>query len=105
MRIEDLRSNINDNAKHFADFPEAVFFDDLAEHIGKLPGCEITEYEVDGVIGVWIEFNYLDQHFFVDALLACFKFYVEDPKCDESILRDVIDHLTPLFETALRNDE
>jgi len=104
MRIEELRSSINDNARHFADFPEAVFFDDLAEHIGILQGCEITEYEVDGVIGMWFEFDYLEQHFFVDTLLGCFRFYVEDPECDDSILRDVIDHLAPLFENALIND-
>lgn len=104
MGIEDLRSKLNDNARRFVDFPETVFFDDLADHIAMLPGCEITEFEADGVIGAWIEFEYEGHHFFVDNLLGSFRFHVEDPKCDDSLLLKIIDHLSKAFGTEELDD-
>lgn len=100
MRIDELRQNVSENARHFVDFPEVVFFDDLVEHIAKLPGTELIEFEVDGVVAVWIEFEYLDNKFFVDNALGDFRFHVENPECDESILLDVIDHLRRLLESG-----
>ncbi len=99
MRIDERRHNVSENARHFVDLPEVVFFDDLAEHIAKLPGSKLIEFEADGVVGVWIEFEYLDNNFFVDNALGDFRFYVENPECDESILLDVIDHLRRLLES------
>ena len=98
MRIEELREARDPNSRHFVDLPEVVFFDQLADHIGELPGAEIREFEADGVIAVWIEFGYRGHTFFVDNALGDYRFWVEDPKCEESILLDLAAHLRRLLE-------
>ena len=98
MSIDELRENMNDNARHFADLPEVVFFDELTDHISDLNGAELTEFEADGVVGVWIEFNFRENKFFVDNKLGDYRFFVEDPKCEEEILLDLAAHLRKLLE-------
>ena len=98
LRIEELREARDPNARHFVDLPEVVFFDQLADHIGELPGAEVSEFEADGVVAVWIEFSYRGQKFFVDNLLGDFRFWVEDPKCEEAVLLDIAAHLRRLLE-------
>ena len=63
-----------------------------------MPGCEITEFEADGVIGVWIEFEFRGNKFFVDNQMGDVRFFVEDPKCEEEILIEIADHLRKLLE-------
>jgi hypothetical protein len=99
-RIEELKDKRNDNARHFVDFPEVVFFDQLSDHLEKLPGLEIVEFEMDGVVAVWLEFDYAGNHFFVDNHLADFRFFVEHPDCEEDILLAIAGHLRVLLEKS-----
>ncbi len=105
LRIDELRAGKNPKARHFLDFPELVFFDDLSDHIEELPGCEITEFEADGVFGIWIEFGFSGHKFFVDNAMGDFRFYVENPECDETILLEIADHLRRLIESGPEQEE
>ena len=98
-RIEELRDARNDNARHFVDLPEVVFFDELSDYLEKLPGLEITEFEVDGVVDLWMEFEFAGNNFFCDTFLNDFRFFVEDPKCEEGILLELAGHLRTLLES------
>lgn len=98
MRIEELRDKLNDDARHFVDFPEVIFFDEIADHIDGLYGSEIVEFEADGVFAVWIEFTYRDNKFFVDNAMGDYRFHVEDPKCDDNILLEIAEHMRLLLE-------
>jgi hypothetical protein len=98
MRIEQLKNGINDNARHFVDFPEVFFFDEISDHIEKLPGAVITELEIDGVVEVWIEFEFRDNKFFVNNSLGDYRFSVEDPMCEDEILIELADHFRKLLE-------
>ncbi len=105
LRIDELKAKMNPEARHFVDFPEVVFFDEMSDHIEKLPGCEISEFEADGVFGIWIEFEFSGHKFFVDNAMGDFRFFVEDPKCDESILLEIADHLRSMLEGGLVREE
>ena len=98
MRIDELKESLNDNARHFVDFPEVIFFDEMADHLALLPGSEITEFEADGVFAVWIEFEYRENNFFVDNIMGDYRFFVEDPKCEEDILLEIAGHLRSIIE-------
>lgn len=97
--IEDMYG-IPDSARHFVDFPEILFFDELADHIALLEGCEIEESEFDGVLGVWIRFAYAGNVFHVDNVPGNFRIYVEDPNCPEPILLEIAAHLRKLLENG-----
>ena len=98
MRIDELREKAGKDARHFVDFPEVIFFDELADHLSELFGCEITEFEADGVFAVWVEFEYRDQKFFVDNAMGDYRFFVEDPQCEEDILMEIANHMRLLLE-------
>ncbi|MDH3494597.1 MAG: hypothetical protein OEM82_13660 [Acidobacteriota bacterium] len=104
MRIDELREQRNEKARHFVDFPEVIFFDEMADHISQLFGCEITEFEADGVFAVWIEFEYRDNKFFVENKLGDYRFFVEDPKCEENILMEIAEHLRLILEKGTAED-
>lgn len=90
---------MKDGSRHFVDLPlEAAFFDDLADHLETLPGAEITEFLTDGVVEMWLDFEYRGYKFSVNNQLADYWFFVEDPECPEGILLEIIDHFRLLIE-------
>ena len=92
----DLR--MNDGSRHFADMPEAVFFDDFADHTEKLEGAEITEFITDGVVEMWLDFEYRGHQFSVNNQHGDYWFFVKDSDCPEEILLEVCDHFRRLLE-------
>ncbi len=100
--IEELKEKLPENAFHFADFPEVVFFDEFSDHLETLEGAEIVRFEVDGIIEVWIEFTYANQYFYVNNQFGDYKFIVRDPKTPELILLEIANHFRSILE---KNDE
>lgn len=97
--IKDLFDmRMQGGARHFADMPEAVFFDDFADHVENLEGAEITEFITDGVIEMWLDFEYRGHKFSVNNQFGDYWFFVQDPDCDEEILLEVCDHFRQLLE-------
>ncbi len=94
----DFENGKASERRHFVDFPEVVYSDDLADHIAELPSCEITRFEADGIVSAVIEFEFAGHKFEVNNDFADFRFYVEDPECDEDILLELINHLRQLLE-------
>jgi len=92
-----LEMRMNDGSRHFADLPEAVFFDDFADHVEKLGGAEITEFITDGVVEMWLDFDYRGHKFSVNNQFGDYWFFVTDPNCPEEILLEVIDHFRKLL--------
>ena len=97
--IEDLLAKkINNGARHFVDLPEVVFFDDFADCVEELEGAEITEFITDGVIEMWLDFDFRGHRFSVNNQLGDYRFYVADADCPEEILFEIIDHFRELLE-------
>lgn len=97
--IKDLLDKrIGAGARHFADLPEAVFFDDFADHAESLDGAEITEFITDGVVEMWLVFEYRGHEFAVNNQFGDYRFFVIEPECPEEILLDVCDHFRRLLE-------
>lgn len=93
-----LEAKIKDGARHFVDMPEAVFFDEFADHVEELDGAEITEFLTDGVVDMWLEFDFGGHKFSVTTRFGDYWFLVEDADCPEEILIEIIDHFRQLLE-------
>jgi hypothetical protein len=97
--IRDLfEMRMNDGSRHFVDMPEVVFFDELADHVEELEDAEITEFITDGVVEMWLEFDFRGHQFSVGNQFGDYWFFVRDPNCPEEILFEVIDHFRTLLE-------
>lgn len=97
--IKDLFDlKMNDGSRHFVDMPEVVFFDEVADHVEKLEGAEITEFITDGVLEMWLEFTFRGHKFFVTNQLGDYWFFVEDANCPDEILLEVAAHFRGLLE-------
>ena len=89
---------MKDGLRHFVDMPEIVFFDETADHVEKLDGAEITEFITDGVIEMWLDFDFRGHKFSINNQYGDYRFFVRDPNCPEEILLEVIDHFRRLLE-------
>lgn len=98
MLIKGKRKELIENARHFVDFPEVIFFDDFADHIEELFGAEITEFGADGTFEMWLEFTFSNHRFFVNNKLGDYQFYVADEKCPDEILLEIANHFRKLLE-------
>ncbi len=98
MFDDKLKSKLKDGSRHFVDMPEVVFFDDVADHVEELDGAEITDFLTDGVVEMWLDFEYRGHNFSVNNQLGDYWFFVEDADCPEEILFEVVDHFRQLLE-------
>jgi len=97
--ISDLLENkMTDGSRHFVDMPEVVFFDELYDQTEELDGAEITEFIVDGVVEMWLDFEFRGHKFSVNNQLGDYWFFVEDADCPDEILLEVIAHFRKLLE-------
>ena len=93
-----LEIKMNDGSRHFVDMPEVVFFDDFYDHTEELDGAEITEFLVDGVVEMWLDFEYSGHNFSVNNQMGDYWFFVQDATCPDEILLEIIDHFRKLLE-------
>lgn len=98
MLKDSLDFRTKSGARHFVDLPETAFFDDFADHIEKLDGAEITEFVTDGVVEMWLDFEFHGHKFSVNNRFGDYWFFVEDPNCPEEILFELINHFRQLLE-------
>lgn len=98
MLSDFVETETNDGARHFVDMPEVVFFDDFYDHTEKLKGAEITEFIIDGVVEMRLDFEFRGQKFSVNNQFGDYRFFVENPECPEEILLEVIAHYSKLME-------
>lgn len=93
-----LIAKMNDGSRHFVDVPEVVFFDDFYEHAESLAGAEITAFETDGTLEMWLEFEFRGHHFSVGNQFGDYWFFVDDPQCPEEVLLLIVAHFRRLLE-------
>lgn len=98
MLNDRIKSLMNAGSRHFVDMPEVVFFDELCEHAEKLEEAEITEFVTDGVVEMWLNFEFRGHKFAVNNQFGDYLFFVEPPECPEEILLEVIEHFRKLLE-------
>lgn len=98
MLSDLLEKKLKSGARHFVDMPEVVFFDDLYEHAENLPGAEITAFETDGTLEMWLEFEFRGQRFSIGNRFGDYWFLVDDSQCPEEILLLIVAHFRRLLE-------
>jgi len=97
--ISDLfEIKMSDGSRHFVDMPEVVFFDELADHVEELEGAEIIEFLTNGVVEMWLDFEFSGHKFSVTNQMGDYWFFVEDAECPDEILLEIIDHFRKLLE-------
>lgn len=98
MQTRLINIKMHSGSRHFVDLPEVVFFDELCKHAEKLEGVEITEFLTDGVVEMWLDFEFRGYKFTVKNQFGDYLFFVENPDCPDEILLEVIDHFRQLLE-------
>ena len=98
MLSDLLENKLNDGSRHFVDMPEVVFFDDFYDHTEELDDARITEFITDGVIGMWLDFEFRGHEFSITNQFGDYWFFVRDTKCPDKILFEIIEHYRQLLD-------
>lgn len=89
-----------DGSRHFGDLPQTVLWYDVRDHVARLPGAVLTGFVTDDVTEAWIDFTYHGHVFSINDQLGDYWFFVDDPACPETILREVLAHFATLLERS-----
>jgi hypothetical protein len=86
-----------DGSRHFLSLPQSALFDDIRDHVEKLPGARLTGYLTDGIVEVWIDFQYSRYSFTINNQFGEYWFFVADPTCPQELLIDIAEHFGKLL--------
>ena len=88
---------MKDGSRHFGDIPQMVGYSELRDHVAKLTGAVETDFLTDGLAEMWMDFSYMNYRFSVNYQLSEYWFFVDDPKCPDAILENVLSHFRELL--------
>ena len=88
---------MHDGSRKFAELPEACSWEEFRQHIQRLSGAVITDYDTDHITEMWLDFSFRGHTFSVNNQYGDFWFFVSDPSCPDDILIAVIEHCEPLL--------
>ena len=97
MKAKLLNSIMSDHSRHFAELPESVDWEDLREHIEKMPDAFIKEYISDGITEMWLDFTYKDYNFSINNQFGEYWFFSKNPVCPEEILIKIVEYCEDLL--------
>ncbi len=86
-----------DGSRHFGDLPQTMLWYAVRDHVEQLPGATLTGFVTDDVTEAWIDFSYQGHAFSINDQLGDYWFFVNDPACPDSLLRDVLDHFAQVL--------
>lgn len=90
--IQLIDLSMHDGSRHFGSLPECFPFEELRDHLTKLPGTKVTSFVSDGVTEAWIHFKYQQHTFAGNTQLGEWWFFVDDPTCSDEVLWAVLNH-------------
>jgi len=83
-----------DGSRQFLSLPQSVPFDDVRDHVERLPGACLTSYLTDGIVEAWIDFQYSSYSFTINNQFGEYWFFVADPTCPSELLIDIAEHFS-----------
>lgn len=83
---------MHDGSRQFAELPEACTWDELRQHIQRLPGATVTNYVTDHVTEIWLDFSFRGHAFTINNQFGDFCFFVGDPACPDDTLTAIVEH-------------
>ena len=98
MKLIDKRTR--DGSRHFATLPQIVTWGGVCDHILLLPGAETINFIADWPGRAWIDFQFRQHRFAINARIGLFRLFVRDPQCPDLILYQVGCHFERLIEEA-----
>ena len=85
----------------FCQFPQAMLWPELRDHLRELAGVRETNVLDDPMIGSWVRFEFHGHSFTIHAEDGRFIFSVDDPDCPKPVLDQVASHFRPLFDDGV----
>lgn len=104
MNPELLNVAMNDGSRQFAILPQSRGWNDLREHLSRLPGAKITEFVTDGVTEAWIDFAFREHAFTVNNQFGEYWFFVQRPDCPDAVLTEVVAHARKILTNSKKAD-
>lgn len=89
---------MKDGSRLFAEFPQSIFFDEFYDYTKKLGNVANVEIITDGIVEMWVDFEYRKNKFSVNNQFGDYWFFVEDANCSDGILLEVCEHFRPILE-------
>lgn len=102
MKLIDNRTR--DGSRHFATLPKITTWGGLCDHILLLPATEMVNFIANWPGRAWIDFQFRQHCFAINACDELFHLYVRDPQCPDLILYQVGCHFEQLAETADKDE-
>ena len=99
MTIQLTNHTMNDGSRKFAELPQSRLWYDLRDHLLTLHGAVVTGVLTDDVTEAWIDFTYRGHSFTINDQFGGYWFFVDDPKCSDDILTEVVRHCESLLTT------
>ena len=87
---------MHDGSRHFGDLPQTALWYAVRDHVAHLPGAMLTGFVTDDVTEAWIDFTYHGYAFSINDQFGNYWFFVDEPACPDTILREVLSHFTGL---------
>ncbi|WDI43265.1 hypothetical protein [Bremerella sp. P1] len=81
---------MHDGSRDFGALPECFPFEQLRDHVAKLPEAKVTRFVSDGVTEAWLHFRYRGHQFAANTQCGEWWFFVNDPQCPDEILLEVL---------------
>jgi hypothetical protein len=97
VSIRLLNHTAHDGSRQFAELPQTRLWYDLRDHLKTLPGAIVTNFHCDDVTEAWIDFVYRGYSFSVNDQFGDYWFFVNDPKCADEILTEIVSHCEKLL--------
>jgi hypothetical protein len=70
----------------------------LILHLVLLEGVSVMKFITDNVTEGWLDFTYRGHNFSVNDQNGDYWFFVDDPKCPDEILEEVVAHCRLLMK-------
>lgn len=87
-----LDERMSDGSRKFGEVPQQVLWEEMRDHLLRLPGATLTAFVCDGLTEAWIDFTFGGHAFSVNDQFGDYWFFVADPACPEALLRGVLEH-------------
>jgi hypothetical protein len=91
-----LNVTMHDGTRQFGELPLRADWYQVRDHVLRLPGATLRDFVCDGVTEAWIDFVYEGHSFTVNDQFGAYWFFVDDPQCPETLLRQVLEHFQQL---------
>lgn len=83
---------MHDGSRDFGALPECFPFEQLRDHVARLPEGKVTGFVSDDMTEAWLHFQFRGHRFTANTQYGEWRFFVDDPQCPDEIQLEVLSY-------------